>query len=73
MMDEKPIFIKLEEFENISVVLDDIKKKTEDAKSKLADIRAMKDKEEAALREWEEKVENIFKYLDKVESLLNSG
>jgi hypothetical protein len=70
---DKPIFIKIEEYEEISQVLEDLRKKTEDARKKFQDIRALKDKEDAGLRDWEEKMDNINKYLDKMESLLNSG
>jgi len=71
-MDQRPIYVKLDEFDEIYDVISDLRKKIDEARKKFQELRSLKEKEEDGLREWEERMDNVTKFLDKMDSLLNS-
>ncbi len=71
-MNYKPIYIKLEEYEKISGVLESLKKMIGETKAKLQRISDLKDKEELGIKELGERTNSMIQRLGEIESNLNS-
>jgi hypothetical protein len=71
-MKYKPIYIKLEEYEKISGVLETLKKKVGDTKAKLQKVYELKASEEQGLKELSERTNAMIQRLGEIENNLNS-
>ncbi len=71
-MNYKPIYIKLEEYEKISEVLNSLKKKIGDTKTKIHKIHELKSKEEQGIKELNERTNYMIQRLGEIEENLNS-
>ncbi len=71
-MKYKPIYIKLEEYEKISEVLDSLKKKIGETKSKLQRIYELKASEEQDLKQLGERTNSMIQRLGEIDGNLNA-
>jgi len=70
MIKQEEIFIKVDDFDDISKILDEVKKKTETIRKKLDELRVIKEKEDDNLRDWEDRVEKLMDKIGEVETSL---
>ncbi len=74
MMDtERPIFIKVEKYEDIVNAVEVIRKKINEAKSTLAKINDMKTTEESELDKWSRDLTDVESKIDVIEGMLSEG
>lgn len=67
-MDEKPIFVKIDAYEDIRDIINIVKHKIADARGLLDKIQQLRHEEEAELEMWQNEVEDIEKkvaFMDK--------
>lgn len=67
-MDEKPIFVKIDAYEDIRDIINLIKKKITEARGTLDKIQQLRHEEEAELEMWQSEVEDVEKrvvFIDK--------
>ncbi|HLC98899.1 MAG TPA: hypothetical protein VJC00_02725 [Candidatus Nanoarchaeia archaeon] len=69
-MAEKPIFIRLEEFNDISDTLNIIKGKIAEAKEAISRINQLKQEEEAEIDLWSKELDEVEKKMSVVDSNL---
>jgi len=69
---EAPIYIKINEFDNVMKTLKEVKDKTAQAREKLEAIKKIAQQEDMAVREWEERMNKMDHNLDEIHSFLNS-
>lgn len=69
-MADKPIFIKLDEFNELSDVLNLIRIKISEAKNSIAKVNQLKQEEEAELDLWNRELEEVEKKMAAVDSSL---
>lgn len=69
-MDNKPIFIKLEEYKDIKDVLSLIKGKVNEAKKVLSEIDNLKKQEEQEIMQWHTEIDDIEQRIHMVDSIL---
>jgi len=71
MVEEMPIFVKIDEYKDVLDVIDLLKSKIEQAKSLLEKIDALKNDENSELELWRTNIDDIERMMDSVdESLL---
>jgi len=70
IMAEKPIFIRLEEFNDISDTLNIIKGKIAEAKEAISRINQLKQEEEAEIDLWSKELDEVEKKMSVVDSNL---
>lgn len=71
MVKQDQIFVKINDFNEVSKILDEVKRKTDVIKSKLEDLKAIKQKEDESLKDWEERINVLTNKLDEVENSLS--
>lgn len=71
-MASNQMYIKIDEFEKVVGVLQELKQKTTAAREKLKEIRKIKIEEERSLKEWEERVDRIDFRLNEIHTFLNA-
>ncbi len=69
-MAEKPLFIKLDEFNEISDIINIINGKVNEAKEAISRIHQLKQEEEAELDTWSKELEEVEKKMAAVNSSL---
>lgn len=69
-MDNKPMFVKVEEYEDVLETLTAIKDKLDDAKGILAKITELKEQEDAEIESWNVGIEDIEKKLSYVDRMI---
>lgn len=68
-METRPMYIKIDDFEELSLVVKEIRSKTERVKEKIEELKAVKEKEAESIRDWESRINHL---ADKVASVENS-
>lgn len=63
----EPIFVRIDLFEEALTVFNEAKKKVADIEKDLNDIKRVREKEDAELREWENEVKSMKDQIEKVE------
>lgn len=71
MMKQDQIFVKIEDFNEVSKILDEVKKKTDIIKSKLNDLKQLKEKEDESLKDWEDRISILTSKISEVEESLS--
>ncbi len=65
-----PVFVKIEEYENVTALLLTVRRKLEDAKSTLARINQLKDEEDAQVHTWQTALSEIEARMDAIDQVL---
>lgn len=65
-----PVFVKIEEYENVTALLLTVRRKLEDAKSTLARINQLKDEEDAQVQTWQTALSEIEARMDAIDQVL---
>ena len=73
MIQNKPLFIKIEDFEIVSKSVDDIKERTQRIRKKLSELKEAKKMEDDTLRLWEQRIESLSEKVGQVEMSLSSN
>lgn len=71
-MEEKPIFVKIDAYEDIRDILNLIKKKIAEARATLDKIQQLRHEEEAELELWLNEVEDVEKKVSFIDNSLFS-
>ena len=71
-MEEKPIFVKIDAYEDIRDILNIIKKKISEARGTLDKIQQLRHEEEAELEVWNNEIEDVEKKVSFVDKSLFS-
>ncbi len=69
-MEQKPVFVKLDEYKTIVTLLEALKAHVENAKQTLGQIHKLKQEEDVELEIWHTVVSEIEKRMDFVDSSL---
>ena len=70
-MDEnKPIFVRIEEYDEVLETLSSTKAKLEDAKNVLSNIIELKEQEDSEIEAWKVGLDDVEKKLEYVDNLL---
>jgi len=69
-MAEKPIFVKVDEHEDIKDMIKLVKSKIEESKSTISLINQLEQQEAAELKSWAEEVDSVEKKVSYIESTL---
>lgn len=68
-MDEKsPVFVKIDDYQNVLGLVEDLKKKKSQVKETISKVNELREKERETLEFWEQKLEDVDKkilYLDQ--------
>lgn len=72
-MDNKPLFIKINEYKDIRDIVQLVKTKVSDIKKTLYDIDALKRQEEEELARWHGTVDEIEKKVDVMTHILHDA
>lgn len=71
-MEEKPIFVKIDAYEDIRDIINIIKKKIAEARGTLDKIQQLRHEEEAELEMWHNEVEDVEKKVAFIDESLFS-
>ena len=66
-----PVFVKVEEYENVLALVRTVRKKLEEAKETLAKVHDLKNEEDHQLEMWQNSLEEIEKKIDFIHHSLN--
>ena len=70
MSSEVPVFIKVEEYDEILSIIKVIKKKLDESKEKLAKIKHLKSEEDKEILEWEDNLRDVHEKIVFVDEML---
>ncbi len=70
-MERMPVFIKVEEYNDVLKLLKQIRKKLDDAKATVLKINDLKNEEDHQLEMWETTLAEVEKKIDFINSSLN--
>ena len=70
-MDKMPVFVKVEEYNDVLSVIKSIRRKLEDAKSTLLRINDLKNEEDHQLELWQNSLAEVEKKVDFVDRSLS--
>ena len=70
-MDKMPVFVKVEEYNDVLSVIKSIRRKLEDAKSTLLRINYLKNEEDHQLELWQNSLAEVEKKVDFVDRSLS--
>ena len=70
MMQQRPVFIKIDEYKEALGLIDDIKGKLADANSLVGKIAELRAKEDAELEHWKAQLDEIDRKVDFVDKTL---
>lgn len=71
-MKNKPIYIKIEEYDELSSVMHEMRGKIEETRQKIQKIRDLKEKEEKTVKELEQRTDIMLKRLDNIQAYMNT-
>ncbi|MEK6900322.1 MAG: hypothetical protein AABX05_04325 [Nanoarchaeota archaeon] len=71
MVEKMPVFIKIEEYEEVLELVKNIRKKLEDAKNTLLKINDLKNEEDHQLEMWQNALAEVEKKIDFINQSLN--
>ena len=66
-MENKPIFVKIDEYKDIQDVLGLVKAKINDAHNAISRIESLKKHEEAEIEMWKSEIEHVSKRINAIE------
>ncbi|MBW3000131.1 hypothetical protein KY339_05655 [Candidatus Woesearchaeota archaeon] len=69
-MEEKPIFVKLDEYSDISDIINLVRKKLDEAKSLLEQINKLREQEDAELDDWRREMGNVEEKIEQIDTVL---
>ena len=69
-MERMPVFIKIDDYNDVLLLMDNIKKKVDDAKSTLMKIHDLKNEEDHQLEMWQNTLAEVEKKIDFIDTLL---
>ena len=72
-MEDKPMFVKIEEFKEIENTMELVKSKIDDAKASLTRIESLKREEENEINQWKYELEEIQKKVMSIEEKLSEN
>ena len=72
-MDNKPIFVRIEEFKEVRDLLKLLRGKVKDAKQTLSAVDTLKRQEEQELRSWNAEIDDVERRLDFIEKVLSDS
>jgi len=67
MMEEEPVFVRMDKFEEGSKEFEEIKEKITEIEKMFRDIKEIKEKEERELEFWKEEIRNIKEKIERVD------
>lgn len=67
---QAPLFVKVEEYKDVLDVLDLVKNKIKEAKSKLNEINALKNQEDSELSIWSNEITDIERKVDFIDQTM---
>jgi len=70
-MDKMPVFVKVEEYDDVLNTMDTIKNRLEAAKATLAKINQLKQEEDSQLQNWQTALSEIENRISSVDQLLH--
>jgi hypothetical protein len=70
---DKPVFIKIDKYENVVGAVNVIKKKIEQAKGTLSKLSDLKTQEDNELEKWSTELGNVENKIEVIESMLSEG
>ena len=71
MVEKMPVFIKIEEYEEVLELVRTIRKKLEDAKATLLKVNDLKNEEDHQLETWQNALAEVEKKIDFIDQSLN--
>jgi hypothetical protein len=71
-MNEKPTFIKIDKFDEVTAALSVIKKKLLDSKNTLQKITDLKQEEDAAVEKWTNDLTSVHQKIEEIESQITN-
>jgi hypothetical protein len=69
-MEEKPIFVQLDEYSDISDIINLVRKKLDEAKSLLEQINKLREQEDAELDDWRREMGNVEEKIEQIDTVL---
>lgn len=69
-MNDVPVFVKLEEYNDITAIVDVIKRKLEETKDTLVRIKHLKAEEEQEIVAWESNLKDIHEKIEFVDDII---
>ncbi|MFC1727856.1 hypothetical protein ACFLZ7_00115 [Nanoarchaeota archaeon] len=72
-MTDKPVFIKIDKFENVVAAVEVIRKKINEAKTTLTKLSELKSQEDGELDKWSAELGDVENKIDVVETMLSEG
>ena len=73
MMVDKPVFIKIDKYENVVNAVEVIRKKITEAKGTLSKLSELKTHEDNELEKWGAELGNVESKIEVIESMLSEG
>jgi phosphomevalonate kinase len=70
-MEKMPIFVKVEEYEEVLSIIDDVKQKIADAKKTLIKINDLKNEEDHQIETWQNSLEEVEKKIEYIDNSLS--
>ena len=70
-MEKMPIFVKVDEYEDVLSIIDDIKQKIVEAKQTLIKINDLKNEEDHQIESWQSALEEVEKKVDYIDHSLS--
>ncbi|MCF7871601.1 hypothetical protein K9L97_01075 [Candidatus Woesearchaeota archaeon] len=70
-MDNKPIYIKIEEYEKVEIIVNEIKKLIFQAKEKIETLKQIRKEEEQSVTEWQDKIDMMEQQVSEMQKYLN--
>ncbi|HLC64798.1 MAG TPA: hypothetical protein VJI46_01590 [Candidatus Nanoarchaeia archaeon] len=69
-MNELPMYVKVDDYKEVSAAIDAIKAKLEEAKQTLSRLKELKDQEDAELASWESTIADAGAKIDDIDQSL---
>ena len=69
-MNELPMYVKVDDYKEVSAAIDAIKAKLEEAKQTLSRLKELKDQEDAELASWESTIADAVAKIDDIDQSL---
>lgn len=70
---DRPVFIKIDKYENVVSAVEVIRKKINEAKNTLTKIDSLKTHEDAELDKWGSELGNVEEKINAIETMLSEG
>lgn len=69
-MEEKPIFVKLNQYRDISDIINLVRKKLAEAKSLLDQINKLREQEDTELADWRHEMAGVEERIEQIDAML---